>query len=91
MHQVELNDRLYEEVQRRARMAGFRSVDAYVAEVLQQDITAPENFQHLFTAERLAHIDRAEADIESGNFRTPSQLDSHIAEIRAACLRESAS
>ena len=35
MHQIQLNDVLFQEAQRRAAEAGFESVDEYVAEVLK--------------------------------------------------------
>jgi PHD/YefM family antitoxin component YafN of YafNO toxin-antitoxin module len=67
MHQIQLNDQLYQEAERRASAAGFVSVDDYVADVLQHDLLAEtENLDHLFTPERLAHIDRAAAQVDAG-------------------------
>jgi hypothetical protein len=90
MQQVELNDKLYEEVRERAGTAGFSSVDAYVTDLLQQELDSPDDFQHLFTPERLAIIDKAAADIDNGNFFTREQVDAHLAELKAACHRENA-
>ena len=67
MHQVHLNDELYQEAQRRASASGFVTVDRYVADVLQRDLQEEtENLDYLFGPERLAHIDRAAAQIDAG-------------------------
>jgi len=88
MQQVQLTDGLYEQVRQRARGAGFESVDAYVADLLRDDLAGPDDFQHLFTPERLAIADAAAADIANGNFLTPEQLEARLAEVRTQCLRE---
>jgi len=50
MYQVRLNDKLYKEAERRAREAGFGSVDEFVADRLESDFSdGQENFDHLFT------------------------------------------
>jgi hypothetical protein len=84
MHQVQLNDQLYREVQRRAAEAGFGTVDDYVADVLQQELEDPENFDHLFTPERLAHIDRAAAQVDAGECLTSDQVRDHFQRRRKA-------
>ena len=67
MHQIQLNDQLYQEVERRASSSGFVTVDEYVADVLQHDLhDETENLDYLFTPERLAHINRAVAQIDAG-------------------------
>ena len=68
MHQIQLDDQLYQEAERCASAAGFVTVDEYVADVLQHDIIHEEieNLDHLFTPERLARIDRAAAQIDAG-------------------------
>ncbi len=69
MHQVrlKLSDRLYKQAQRKAAEAGFASVSDYVADVLSSDVDVePENLDHLFTPERLAHIDKVAAEIKAG-------------------------
>ena len=92
MHQVQLNDKLYKEAERRAAEAGFPTVDEYVADVVSHDLvedTGGEipNLDHLFTPERLAHIDKAEAEIKAGNFYTADQADAELAKRRAEWLR----
>jgi PHD/YefM family antitoxin component YafN of YafNO toxin-antitoxin module len=84
MHQVQLNDQLYLEAQRRAAEAGFSSVDEYIAEVVQQDLLEPENLDHFFTPERLAHIDRAAAQIKAGESYTSDQVREHFRQKRDA-------
>ena len=67
MHHIQLNDELFQEAERRAAASGFVSVDDYVADVLQHDLfEGTENLDSLFTPERLAHIDRAAAQIDAG-------------------------
>ena len=54
-------------LERRTSASGFVTVDEYVADVLQHDLhEETENFDYLFTPERLAHIDRAAAQIDAG-------------------------
>jgi len=89
MQQVQLNDHLYKKVQRRAAEAGFSTVDEYIADVLSHDLhEGTENLDPLFTPERLAHIDKAEAEIKAGNFYTTDQADAELAKRRAEWLRK---
>ena len=84
MHQIQLSDQLYQVAQRRAAEAGFGSVDEYVADMLQQDLEdQSENFDHLFTPERLAHIDRAAAEIDAGLGIPAEQVREHFRKKRA--------
>ncbi len=67
MHQIQLDDRLYRKAERRALASGFVTVNDYVADVLQNDLhEETENLEYLFTPDRLAHIDRAAAQIDAG-------------------------
>lgn len=87
MHQIQLNDDVFEEAQRRAAQAGFASVDAYVAVLLEQGFQAPpESLDYLFTPQRLAQIDRAAAQIDAGQGRTPQQVEQELAERRTQWL-----
>ena len=82
MHQVqfELSDQLYKQVARRAVEAGFKSVEEYAADMLADDLAFDtESFDHLFTAERLTLIDKAEAQIDSGQCMTAKQADLELA------------
>ncbi len=79
MHQIQLDDELYQVVQHRATSAGFETVDQYVADVLQHDLQEEtENFDYLFTPERLAHIDRAAAQIDAGQGISAEQVRDHF-------------
>jgi hypothetical protein len=84
MHQIQLNDQLYQEAQRRAAEAGFGSVDEYVADMLQHDLEETENLDHFFTPERLAHIDRAAAQIDAGLGIPSEQVREHFRQKRDA-------
>jgi PHD/YefM family antitoxin component YafN of YafNO toxin-antitoxin module len=79
MHQIQLNEQLYQDVQRRASAAGFVTVDEYVADVLQHDLNEEsESFDYLFTPERLARIDRAAAQIDTGQGVPAEQVRDHF-------------
>ena len=92
MHQVNLNDQLYNEAQRRATAAGFSSVDDYVADVLSHDFELDdENLDHFFTPERLALIDQSVADVAAGNVHSLDQVRESLAKTRDAWLRDHAS
>jgi hypothetical protein len=84
MHQIQLNDQLYQEVQRRAAEAGFGNVDEYVADILQQELEETENLDHFFTPARLAHIDRAAAQIDCGQGIPAEQVRAHFRQKRDA-------
>ena len=78
MQQIHVSDQLYREVFRRATEAGFESVDAYIADMLQHELDDAENLDWLFTPERLAHIDQAAAEIAAGKGLTPKQVDAEL-------------
>lgn len=56
--------------------------------MLQHDLEDTENFDHLFTPERLAHIDRAIAQIEAGQGLTSEQAKAGLARCRDEWLRQ---
>ena len=79
MPQVQLNDQVYTEAEHQAINAGFTSVDEYIAELVTNDLLeSTENLDHLFTPERLAHIDRAAEQIAEGKFHTAAQVREHF-------------
>ena len=81
MRQIQLDDQLYQDVQRRASAAGFKTVDEYVADVLQHELDEEtEDLSHLFTPERLAIIDRAMAQIDAGLGIPMEQVREHFEE-----------
>jgi hypothetical protein len=93
MHQVQLNEDLYKNAQRRAAEAGFSSVDEYVADVVSHDLLdvngdETPNLDHLFTPERLAQIDAAAAEIDAGNYFTSEQMHEELARRRAEWLKQ---
>jgi hypothetical protein len=84
MHPVQLADQVYQEAQRRATEAGFASVDDYIADVVIQDVSdSCENLDHYFTPERLAHIDKALAQVDAGNYFTEEQAKAELGRRRA--------
>jgi hypothetical protein len=74
---VQLTDQVFKVVQQRASDAGYPSVDAYVSDFLVS--TDDQNIDHLFTPRRLAHIDKADADIDSGKGLTSEQAEKELA------------
>ncbi len=67
MQEIRLNDKLYRQAERRALEAGFSSVEAYVADVLDHEFDdSMENIDHLFTPEVIAQLDAISADIKAG-------------------------
>jgi hypothetical protein len=92
MHQVRLNDKLYKEAERRARKAGFGSVDEFVADRLESDFSdAQENFDHLFTPEVIADLDKISQEIKAGGKTyTMEEVDEHFEKKRQEWLRKHA-
>jgi hypothetical protein len=93
MHQIQLDDHLFQEAQRRATAAGFATVDAYVADVLSHDPGEPtDNFDHLFTPEVLAELDHISGEIDAGG-KTYSleEVREHFEKKRTEWLKNQAS
>jgi NADPH:quinone reductase-like Zn-dependent oxidoreductase len=92
MHQIQLQltDDLYEEATRRAIDAGFKSVDEFIADVLSGELAQEtETFDHFFTPERIAHLDRvAECVRAGGRIYTPEELNANLAARRADWIRK---
>ncbi len=86
MPYITLSDKSYEIARRRAAESGFASVEEYVVHLLQTQIDE-ENLDHLFTPERLAHIDRAASEIDAGLGITLEEFDVHFAKLKDQWLR----
>ena len=91
MHQVQLNDKLYREAERRAREAGFGSVDEFVADQLETDFSEEqEDFDRRFTPEVVAHLDRISEEMQAGKSVSTQQVDQHLADVRETWLKNHA-
>lgn len=92
MHQIQLTDEVYAEVERRAAEAGYNSIDEYVAEMLMGDLNEETaNFDHLFTPECIADLDRVSAEVRaSGITYSPEQVREHFRNKSEAWSKESA-
>jgi hypothetical protein len=67
MPQIQLDDQVFQAAQRRAADGGYSSVNEYIADVVVHDISdKADNYDHLFTPERLAELDRISTAIKSG-------------------------
>jgi len=88
MPQVQLDDQVFKVAQRRAAEAGYSSVDEYVADVVAHDgDDEADNFDHLFTPEALARLDRISADIRAGGKTyTMDEVREHFEKKRKAWL-----
>jgi len=88
--QIELSDQLFDLAKLRALEAGFESVGEYVADLMADDLVDDsENFDHLFTPERIAHIDGVLADIKAGGKTyTMEEVREHLAANRAEWIRK---
>ncbi len=84
MHQIQLNDQLYQDALRRAAEVGFQTVDEFVADILQHELEDTENLDHFFTPERLARIDQAAAQIDAGLGIPAEQVREHFRQKRDA-------
>ncbi|MGD0541542.1 MAG: hypothetical protein ABSB33_08490 [Tepidisphaeraceae bacterium] len=92
MHHVQLNDELYKEAERRAREAGFGSVDEFVADRLESDFSCEqENFDDRFTPQVVAQLDRISDQMKAGNSVSMEEVDKHLADVREAWLKDHAS
>jgi hypothetical protein len=87
MHQMNLNDQLYRDAQRRAEEVGFSSVDDYVADVLLHDLQGEiSNLDQFFTPECLTLIDESVVKAKSGDVLTMDQAKMELAKSRDAWL-----
>jgi hypothetical protein len=92
MHHVQLNEKIYKEAERRAREAGFGSVDEFVAKQLESDFSdEQEDLDHLFTPEVIARLDRISDEMKAGKSVSAEEVDKHIANVREAWLKDHAS
>lgn len=92
MHQVQLqlSDQLYDEARRRAVNAGFKTVEEYASDVLTNDLQEDtQNYDHLFTPERIAHLDKVAAEVRAGGKTyTMDEVSAHLDEKRADWIRK---
>jgi hypothetical protein len=89
MHQVNLEDQVYETAQRQAAAAGFDSVDDYFTDMVVNGVDdETSNFDHLFTPERMAIIQAADAEIDAGLGLTIEEAEREFAKRREEWLRQ---
>jgi hypothetical protein len=89
MHQVQLSDQLYQEAARRAREAGFQSVEDYFADLVHKDASEydPDDLDARFTPKVLKALDAAMAEGRATKFYTPEEVDAHLDKQREAWLK----
>lgn len=78
--QLELTDQLYDQAKRRAVEAGFKTVGEYIADVVSDDLAEDtDNLDHLFTPERITHIDSVIAKVKAGGkTHTAAEVREHF-------------
>jgi hypothetical protein len=91
MHQVQLNDKLYKEAERRARKAGFGSVDEFVADQLETDFSdEQEDFDARFTPQVVAQLDRISGEMKAGKSVSTEEVDQRLADVRETWRKDHA-
>ena len=73
-----------------AAQAHHVSVETFVGEAVKlrlKDDAEDAAIQAMFTSERLSHIEKAEAEIDAGEFFTAEQARSHFAQKKASWLQ----
>ena len=86
MHQIQVSDGLFESLQRRAAASGFESVNEYVVDLLENDLSETFDPDRFFTPARLAEIDAAVAEADAGLLLTSDQVQQQLAVLRQAWL-----
>jgi PHD/YefM family antitoxin component YafN of YafNO toxin-antitoxin module len=91
MAQIQLRDDLYKTVQRRAHAAGFASVDDFVSEQLEVELSLErEDFDPRFTPPVLEHLDRLSNESKAGKTISSEDVRQHISNVRAQWLKDHA-
>ncbi len=83
MPQLTLPDKLFKEAGRRARDAGFVSVDEFLVDWIETGFAeADESFDSQFTPEVMQALHTASSDLAAGKGLSESQMDQSLAELR---------
>jgi predicted transcriptional regulator len=81
MRSIHINDQLYTKAQQLATARGFKSVDAFIAEVVEEESRVEvESYDHLFTPEVMAAIAEGVADGDAGRVHSIDDVRKHFAE-----------
>ncbi len=73
------------------RSAGFSSVDEYIADVVVHDSDDErDNFDHLFTPEVVARLDKISNEMKAGKSVSTEEVDKHLADVRETWLKDHA-
>ena len=90
MRTVQFPDPILLAAERLASAGGFASVDAFVANLVDQELSVSEvdNLSGFFTSERLAEIDRAVAEADAVGTLSMDEVESHFSAKRAAWVRK---
>ena len=92
MHSINLNDNVYSKALKLASDRGYRSVDEFIAEVIETEVaTGTEDCDRLFTPEVLDAIDRGVADAKAGRVFAAADMGAHLAQWREEWRKDQAS
>jgi predicted transcriptional regulator len=90
--QVQLSDQLYDKAAQRANLAGFQTVDEYIADIVQHDLLNDLfDADEFFTPQVIAKLDEAAAEADAGRLVTFEDLTKQIEERRKAWRQDHAS
>lgn len=82
--QFQVSERIYQQVQKRALAMGFIDVEAYVVDVLANDLGLEEDhLDHLFTPEVISQIEAADARTQKGEVTSFAEALASTAEFKA--------
>lgn len=92
MHEIrlQLSDKLFDQVQRRATEAGFDCLNEYIMDVVAEEaVHETEDLDHRFTPKVVAHLNQIRESIKNGaKTYSPEELDEYLQE-KARVWRQS--
>jgi len=92
MHKVQLSDQLYKKARQAAEIAGYETVDLFVAEAVRGYLKLEADAEEtLFTPEVLAEIDKGVEDVAAGRILSGKEVDASLADHKAKWLESRAS
>jgi len=92
MHQVHLDDHLYQEAKERADAAGFKSIDEFIAKQLLHDFAQTQvSFDDWFTPEVNAYLDRVASEMETGKLLSLGEVEARLDKARSEWRKSLAS
>lgn len=77
---IDIPDAAFESVKERARAEGFGSAEIFISDLVVDAVRDdPDNYDHLFTPEVIAAIERGMRDADEGNLMTWDEVNAFLA------------